>query len=57
MELPNNIQHPCIRKPIELYCLDKECYCRKRPLLVNTLNNMNFKNINIWDKNIKNHLV
>ena len=57
MELPNNVQLPCIRKPIELYFLDKGCYYRKRPLLVNTLNNMKFKNINIWYKNIKNHLV
>ena len=53
MQLPNNVQHPCIRKPIELYFLDKGCYYKKRTLLVNTLNNMNFKNINIWDRNIK----
>ena len=57
MELPNIVQHPCIRKPIQLYFLDKRYYYRKWPLLVNTLNNMNFNNINIWDKNIKNHLL
>ena len=57
MELPNNVQHSCIRKPIKLYFLDKGYYYTKRPLLANTLNDMNFKNINIWDKNIKNHLI